>query len=149
MSDSLKDLEQAFQDMIDQFPEKRRELVTAAGGKMHQRVLQNIDRDTEEKTGNLREGCYLSIGSEGGYAAVRNNHLRAPHAHLVEFGHRLIKGAKKKEGKYGQVVNIKGSGKVVGWVPGKHMYRNALNELEDELIQDAEKVMDKLVGECF
>lgn len=149
MRDSLADLEQSFQDMIDKFPEERRKLVTSAGEKMHKKVLQNIDRDTKEKTGNLREGCYLAIGSEGGYAAVRNNHLRAPHAHLVEFGHRAIKGAKTKKGKHGQTVNIKGSGRVVGWVQGKHMYRNAMNELEDELTQDAEKMIDKLVGEHF
>ena len=149
MSNSLEDLDKAFETMIEKFPEKRRELVENAGSKMHQKVLRNIDTDTKEDTGRLREGCYLVIGSKGGYAAVRNDHRKAPHAHLVEFGHRLIKGAKTKEGKNGQPVPIKGSGKVIGWVNGKHMYRNALTEMEDELVQDAERMIDSLAGEIF
>lgn len=149
MSDSLADLDKAFEKMIEKFPEKRRELVENAGKKMHKKVLRNIDTDTKEDTGRLRDACYLAIGSEGGYAAVRNNHRKAPHAHLVEFGHKLVKGAKTKEGKYGQTVKVKGSGRVIGWVNGKHMYRNALTEMEGELIQDAEKMIDSLVGELF
>ena len=154
MRDSLADLEQSFQDMIDKFPEERRKLVTSAGEKMHKKVLQNIDRDTKEKTRNLREGCYLAIGSEGGYAAVRNNHLRAPHAHLIEFGHKVKKRGKDKEKRKPKAkkrtVRPSGRGLSEGdWVQGKHMYRNAMNELEDELTQDAEKMMDRLVGEHF
>lgn len=149
MSDSLADLDKAFEMMIEKFPEKRRELVESAGEKMHKKVLRNIDTDTKESTGRLREACYLAIGSEGGYAAVRNNHRKAPHAHLVEFGHKLVKGAKTKEGKHGQTVKVKGTGRVIGWVNGKHMYRNALTEMEDELVQDAERMIESLAGELF
>lgn len=149
MSDSLADLDKAFEKMMEKFPEKRRELVENAGEKMHKKVLRNIDTDTKEDTGRLRDACYLAIGSEGGYAAVRNNHRKAPHAHLVEFGHKLVKGAKTKEGKYGQTVKVKGSGRVIGWVNGKHMYRNALTEMEDELVRDAEKMIESLAGELF
>ncbi|MBQ9090719.1 MAG: HK97 gp10 family phage protein [Anaerotignum sp.] len=144
----LGELDRALGKMLDKLPEKRRELVENAGEKMYQKVLRNIDRDTEAKTGHLREACYKHIGSEGGYAAVRNDNKKAPHAHLVEFGHRLIKGAKTKEGKHGQRVNIKGSGKVIGWVNGKHMYRNAINELEDELEQDAENMIEQRLKEA-
>ncbi len=148
MNDPLAELCVAFDELIDQFPEKRRELMENAGEKMRQRVLRNIETDTKEKTGNLKKACYKHIGSGGGYAAVRNDHKKAPHAHLVEFGHRNIKGAKTKQGKNGPV-NIKGSGKVIGWVSGKHMYRNAMNELEDELTQDAENMIEQLVGDIF
>lgn len=149
MANSLDDLDKAFEAMLTKFPEKRRELVEAEGEKMYQKVLHNIDTDTKEDTGRLREACYKAIGSGGGYAAVRNDHRKAPHAHLVEFGHRLIKGAKTKEGKHGQAVNIKGSGRVIGWVNGKHMYRNALTEMEDELVRDAENMIESLAGELF
>lgn len=149
MSDSLADLDKAFEAMMEKFPEKRMELVKNCGEKMHKKVLRNIDVDTNEETGRLRDACYLAIGSEGGYAAVRNDHRKAPHAHLVEFGHKLVKGAKTKEGKFGQTVKVKGSGRVIGWVNGKHMYRNAMNEMESELTQDAERMIDSLVGELF
>lgn len=149
MGDSLADLDKAFEEMLNKFPDSRRDLVETAGDIMYQKVIQNIETDTKENTGHLRDAAYVAIGSGGGYAAVRNDNVKAPHAHLVEFGHRLIKGAKTKEGKHGQPVNIKGSGEVIGWVNGKHMYRNALNETEDDLIQAAEKMIDDLVGDIF
>ena len=141
-------LDRALGAFLEEFPEKRRELVENAGEKMHRQVLRNIDRDTEARTGHLREACYKQIGSGGGYAAVRNDSRKAPHAHLVENGHRLIKGAKTKEGKHGQQVNIKGSGKVIGWVNGKHMYRNAMNELAEELEQDAKRTAEDALKEA-
>ena len=145
----LNDLIDAFDDLIEQFPAERRKLVENAGEKMYQQVLRNIDTSTEEKTGNLRKACYKEIGSEGGYAAVRNNHRVAPHGYIVENGHRLIKGAKKKIGKYGREVNIKGTGRVIGWVNGKYMYRNAMNELEAELDKDVETMLERIVGDKF
>ena len=149
MTEGLDKLCEAFDKMPEVFYEERRELMEAAGEKMYRQVLKNIDADTKEKTGNLRAACYKHIGSRGGYAAVRNNHRKAPHAHLVEYGHKLVKGAKTKTGKRGQKVNVKGSGRAIGWVSGKHMYRNALNELEDELMQEAEALADRLVGDLF
>lgn len=149
MTEPLDKLCDSFDVMLEKFPEERRELMEKAGEKMYRQVLRNIDATTEAHTGNLRDACYKHIGSKGGYAAVRNDHKKAPHAHLVEYGHRLVKGTKIKIGKHGQSVSIKGSGRVIGWVNGKHMYRNALNELEDELMQDAEELTDKLVEGLF
>ncbi len=145
---SLEELDKAFASLLEQFPEKRRDLVETAGEKMHQKVLRNIDSETEEHTGRLRAACQKHIGSKGGYAPVRNNNKKAPHAYLVENGHRLMKGAKTKKGKRGQSVNIKGSGRVIGWVNGKHMYRNAVNELEGELIQSAENMIEQTLREA-
>ena len=146
---SLNDLCKDFDEFLEQFPGMQRDLVEMAGEKLHQKVLQNIDTSTKEQTGRMKAACHMVIGSGGGYAAVRNDYKKAKHTHLVEFGHRLMKGAKTNEGKHGQRVNIKGSGRQIGWVNGKFMYRNALNELEDELVADAEKMIDKLVGDLF
>ena len=99
---SLEDLDKAFAALEKQFPEARRELVEDVGVIMYERVMRNIDAETKEQSGRLREACHLVIGSGGGYAAVRNDNRKAPHAQLVEFGHRRIKGAKRKEGKYGK-----------------------------------------------
>lgn len=147
--DSFKKLDDAFDKMLQQFPEKRRDLVEKAGDRMYQKVQRNIAESTNEQTGRLKEACYMTVGSKGGYAAVRNDFKKAKHAHLVEFGHRIMRGAQTKEGKHGQPVKIKGSGKMLGWAAGKHMYRNALNELEGELVQEAEKMITETVGEIF
>jgi len=157
MADSLNDLGKAFEGFLNDFSKERRELVENAGEKLHKRVLRKIGSDTKEKTGNLKKGCELHIGSGGGYAAVRNNHLRAPHAYLVEFGHNIKEHGsgkdKRKSASKGKRTKYTGKKKKKkekpNWVPGKFMYTNAMNELEGELTQDAEDMIDKLVGEYF
>lgn len=149
MAETLDDLCKSFDDFLEKFGENRYELVEQAGVKMCKKVLRNIEASTKEHTGNLKKAVYIATGSKGGYAAVRNDHKKAPHAHLVEFGHDLYKGAEKKVNKYGRETNIPRSGrKLEGQVNGKFMYRNAINELEDELTQDAEKIIDKTLKEA-
>lgn len=150
MEQSLKDLDKAFEAMLNNFPDARRELVENAGEKMQRKVLQNISTTTKEVTGHLLEGVTLAVGSGGGYAAVRNDAKIAPHAHLVEEGHNLVRGGPLKVPKKElQSANPRSTGDIVRWVPGKHMYRNAMNDLEDELIGDAEEMVEKLVGDMF
>ncbi|MFR0780420.1 MAG: hypothetical protein ACLSH8_12530 [Zhenhengia sp.] len=127
----LYDLDKDFEQLLKKFPQARRELVEECGEKMYQKVLSNISQ-VDEKTGNLRKGVKKVVGSRGGYSAVRADFKIAPHTHLVENGHKIVR-----------------NGKVVGWVSGKHMYRNALNELANELEQSAEQKIDKLVGDIF
>ena len=127
----LYDLDKDFEQLLKKFPQARRELVEECGEKMYQKVLSNISQ-VDEKTGNLRKGVKKVVGSRGGYSAVRADFKIAPHTHLVENGHKIVR-----------------NGKVVGWVSGKHMYRNALNELANEIEQSAEQKIDKLVGDIF
>lgn len=128
----IYELDRQFNELIRRFPDARRELVENAGEKMYQNVINNITSSVKEGTGNLKSGVEKAIGSGGGYAAVRADHNIAPHSHLIENGHKVVR-----------------NGQIVGWVPGKHMYRNALNQLESELQQDAEQMVNTLVGEIF
>lgn len=127
----LDELGKEFDQILNQFPQARRELVEECGDKLYQKVISNISQ-VNENTGNLKRGVKKVIGSKGGYSAIRADFKVAPHTHLIENGHRIVR-----------------NGKVVGWVPGKHMYRNALNELANELEQSAEQMLDKLVGDIF
>lgn len=133
MDTELNSLIQDFDNMLTHFPEKRREFVRNVGEKMEQEVLRNIDRDTKSKTGKLRRAVSLKLGSGGGYAAVRNSNRVAPHAYLVENGHAIVDK----------------NGRRVGWVAGKHMYRNALNTMTEEIEHDAQRMMDEMVGGIF
>lgn len=136
MRNDLEELEKMFGKVLDSFPQERRKLVENSGDKLHERVLRNIDRDVKPKTGKLRAACEKHIGSGGGYAAIRNNHKKAPHAHLIEEGHNLYRGKKGK------------GGKVIKEVKGKFMYRNAANALADELEKDAEQTIEKCLKEA-
>ena len=127
----LYELDKQFEQLIKQFPDARRKLVENCGEKMYQKVLGNVNQ-IGENTGNLKKGIKKVVGSGGGYSAVRADFKIAPHTHLIENGHKIVR-----------------NGKVVGWVSGKHMYRNALNELANELEQDSEQMIDELVGGIF
>lgn len=83
-------------------------------------------------TGNLKKAVTKVVGSGGGYSAIRADHKIAPHTHLIENGHKVVK-----------------NGIQTGWAPGKHMYRNALNTLASELENESDKFIDTLVGEIF
>lgn len=125
----LEELDKGFDDILKKFPQARRKLVIKAGDKMESAVKSNIDNSCKEGTGNLKRAVTKKIGSKGGYAAVKNNYKIAPYGESVENGHK----ARSKEG--------------IQWVPGRHMYRNALNSLVDELENDAEQMLDELLGD--
>lgn len=143
----LYNLEHTIDKLIKNFPNARKKLVNECGRKLYDKVRENIQRDVKQNTGNLLKGVEIVIGSGGGYAAIRANNYIAPHTHLVENGHRAIKGKKltAREKRRG----IPDRQKDVGWVDGKHMYRNALNDLIFELENDAEEFIEKVVGEAF
>ena len=75
-----------------------------------------------DKTGRLRQSIwiYRSKYKDGGYVV----YVKAPHSHLVEFGHEQI----AKDGKT-----------VLKHVPGKHFLRKARNAVRrkvDAMLQD-------------
>lgn len=130
MSDGFEELDQMFDNLLKNFPQAKKELMEDVGDKMYDQVIKNIDSTVKEGTGNLKAGVIKVLGSKGGYAAVKPNYEIAPHTHLIEDGHRVIRG-----------------GKIVGWANGKHMYRNALEQVSDEVEKMAESMIDELVGE--
>lgn len=134
---TLEDLDKLYGKLLVEVPKVRRKLVERSGSKLYDKVLRNIDASTTPDTGNLKLAVTKVIGSEGGYCAIKPNWKRAPHTHLVENGHRLIRGKKGKTQNF------------IRWVPGVHMYRNAINELADELEADAEKAISEMIGDTF
>ncbi|MEG0899568.1 MAG: hypothetical protein RSD67_05940 [Oscillospiraceae bacterium] len=144
---TLYDLDKAFERMIKEFPQARATLVEKVGEELYQNVVRNIESDTDEVTGNLKRAVTKIIGSKGGYAAIKPNWGIAPHTHLVENGHEVIRQEKyknvtAKKKKYNKEPKQ-------SWVEGKHMYRNALNEFAEHAIPECEEMMKELVGDIF
>lgn len=148
-NNQLYDLELRFDELIKQFPKARKKLCAETGKKMYDKVITNIERGVKEDSGNLKRAVTMVIGSGGGYAAVKPNWKIAPHTHLVENGHRIVwgKSASKWQIKHmGKKDMRTGRGT---YTNGKHMYRNALNDLIHELETEAEKMVNNMLGECF
>lgn len=133
---TFEELDKSFEKLLADIPKSKRRLVEISGDKMYEKVMRNIDFAVKIGTGNLKSGVTKIIGSEGGYSAIKPDWKKAPHTHLVENGHRSMVGKGESQ-------------RFVGWVPGKHMYRNAITELADELENDAEQLLAKLVGDAF
>lgn len=119
---SLDEVSKKINDAIKEVPDLKRKMHTNAADIMHKNVINNISNDTKPLTGNLKRGQVKAVGSRGGYAAVRPDYGIAPHTHLIENGHKIVKG-----------------GKVVGFANGKHMYKKALNASQRQIEVAVEK----------
>jgi hypothetical protein len=81
-------------------------------------MRKNVRRLTPKKTGNLRKSYRVKKVDKDGMLV----YTPAPHAHLVEYGHKIVVGGKLNQG-----------GSVVGFVRGKYYFRKAFKQTEKEL----------------
>lgn len=87
---------------------------------MLKKLRQNIDRKTKRKTGNLRKSVRKRRSKTDKNVIMAG--AWAPHAHLIEMGHRLT-------------TPPRGKGKVIGHVAPKSFFRPAEDELKAELAE--------------
>lgn len=109
-------------------------------------IAKDFKKSVEEKTPDgknhkgdvatkLRKNYRIRMRNDGviSRATIFNN---APHAHLVEDGHQLVKGGKLGKG-----------GKIVGFVPGKHMMEKTKDEYDEIVPERLEKMVDDILKE--
>ena len=84
--------------------------------------------DNKDQSKKLRNkfGVKTKIEGDTTLALVYNS---ARHFHLVENGHNLVRG-----------------GKVIGWVPGKHMMEQTRNEYQDIVPEKFEQLRNEVFG---
>ncbi|WP_189911057.1 hypothetical protein [Clostridium cochlearium] len=126
--DNFDDLDAMFENIIKEFPQKKKELLENVGNVLEEQVIENINTRTTEKTGNLEAGVEKVFGSKGGYVAIKPDYKKAPHSYLLENGHRIVK-----------------NGVVLGFVNGKHMYRDSITQCEDKIMELAENMVNEVV----
>lgn len=73
---------------------------------------------------NIKAGKVYIYKGNGG-TSIRVHSSKAPHAHLIEDGHRLVRG-----------------GKEVGFVEGKHVFEDAAKGFEAEFVGDIDDFLD-------
>lgn len=129
--DDFNKLDFMFENIIQTIPEKKKELLEKVGDKLEKQVKENIIErvDGANEGSNLVKGVEKVFGSKNGYVAVKPNYNVAPHSHLVENGHRIVRND----------VNI-------GHTNGKHMYRDSIQQCEDEIIKLAFEMIDEVIG---
>ncbi len=113
----LDELQKAIKEVTRKAPDRIEKKINEIGEEVRDEAKEN----TPVKTGNLKKG--FTAGKTINYGTVWKKEIYndAPHAHLVEDGHRLISH----------------KGEFWGWVHGSHMLEKTVakknKEIEPEL----------------
>jgi hypothetical protein len=120
---SLEDLEAMFAAGMTSW---QKTIVMRHARIMGLKLVREAKRQTRVDTGNLQRHWFFRVEESGGVRIwVLND---AEYAAYVNNGHRIVRG-----------------GHTVGFVPGKHMLENAVEEYrEKHMKQDVEDMLEDL-----
>lgn len=112
------------------FPKESKRVLGKVGNRAKNIVKAEVKRRVGQKTGNylksIRRGkVFLSDSNEWTVRAFPSYKI-APHAHLIEKGHRLVK-----------------NGEELGFVHGKRVFDKAGRAIEKDFHRIVEEEMDK------
>lgn len=111
-------------------PDAEKQMLKEEGRKLRKKTKDGIKRAMlGKKTGNYRKSIKLGkVYKYHGVQAVRV-YSSAPHAHLIEEGHRMVTH----------------DGREVGYVPGYFIFQVAAKEFTPELVEDLNRWLDQEV----
>lgn len=134
--DGLEEFQRALEKAINKAPVQAEETLVkvakefkASAKKRANSELKHIKRDGDNKKKAIgrKWGHKLVDDNLGATVLVWNS---APHFHLVENGHNLVRG-----------------GNVIGFVPGKHIMEKTRHEYEDIVPERFEKMIEDVLKE--
>lgn len=125
--DDFEKLDKYFDDMIKKMPEKKKELLENVGEIFTTQAKENIDSRVNDDYNNIKNDLKIVYGSGGGYVALKPSYKNTKVHHLIENGHRIVK-----------------NGVVVGFVNGKHMYRDIPEQVGNEIYSMAQKMLNEV-----
>lgn len=142
MSDDIfdfKELEQYEKQLLDlaneKMPRESRKFVNGEGTKLKRITVQNAKNKVKKVTGkyhkSIKKGkAYIYKGNGGFSIRVYASSKIAPHAHLVEDGHRVLDkdGNEKK------------------YIQGAKVFDNSRKEFESQFYNDIENFIDDVIG---
>lgn len=139
------ELEKDFKKLINKYPDSADAFLMAQGRSVNKRVKQL----TPVKTRKLRNSWRLKKVKlyKGGTVRVVREQTTAPHGHLIEDGHEIVRGGKTRERgrKLNRVQRSVRGIKSGGFVEGKHMLEKTMSEARNRFTIDAQKMLDKLL----
>ena len=140
----FEELEKAFKRCEKRYPNEADALLMAAG----QQVNKRVKALTPVRTKKLRNSWRLKKVKpyKGGKVRVVREQTTAPHGHLIELGHEIVRGGKNRERgrKLNRVQRSTRGIKSGGRVEGKHMLEKSMSEAQARFNSDAKKMLDRL-----
>lgn len=136
----LDELIEHFEEAVKEAPEKHEKLLKTLGD-----TVLKLGADEVKKSGAIASGYLLAsyqkknrrhklkvINKRKVYIAVT-----APHSHLIEYGH--IQKVKQADGTL----------KEVGFVPGRLIFKGAMERVEKQLPETVELFIEDVLGKVF
>ncbi len=117
--------------MSEVWPKKVKKTMRKSGVQLKRRTLRQMRLvNLRTITGNYKAGITL-----GKYYQKQGQHYirvysNAPHAHLIEQGHDVVRGGKK-----------------VGFAPGRKVFALAEEDYEDKFFQNCEELVDEVIND--
>lgn len=114
-----------------EFPKKQKSFMQKEGTKLRSKTRQQA-KTVGKKTGNYLKSIKRgkAYRYQGDTMAIRV-YSAAPHAHLIEDGHRMVTP----------------DGREVGFVPGHHVFEIAGKAFEPKYVMDIDDLLDGVVKE--
>ena len=141
------ELEKAFKRCEKRYPNEADALLIAHG----QAVNKRTKALTPVRTKKLRNSWRLKKVKlyKGGKVRVVRVQTSAPHGHLIELGHEIVRGGRTRE--RGRKLNrVQRSARGIssgGYVQGEHMLEKAMAEAQSSFEGGAKKLLDKLTDD--
>lgn len=141
------ELKKAFEKCEKRYPDQADALLMAQGQVVNKRTKSL----TPVRTKKLRNSWRLKKVKlyKGGKVRVVRIQSAAPHAHLIELGHEIVRGGKTCE--RGRKLNrVQRSARGItsgGRVEGKFMLEKSISEAQARFENSAEKMLDKLTSD--
>ena len=111
-------------------PQTQKKFMRQEGSKLLRRTKSEAKR-VKVKTGNYKKSIKRGKVYEYDGAQAIRVYSTAPHAHLIEDGHRMVTH----------------DGREVGFVPGMHVFEVAGKGFEPEYLADIDDMLDEAVKE--
>ena len=111
-------------------PKLQKKFMRQEGSKLLRRTKSEAKR-VKVKTGNYKKSIKRGKVYEYDGAQAIRVYSTAPHAHLIEDGHRMVTH----------------DGREVGFVPGMHVFEVAGKAFEPEYLADIDDMLDEAVKE--
>lgn len=115
-------------------PRESRKFIGQEGTKLRKITVSTARAKVKKKTGNyfksIKKGKPYIYKGNGGYSVrVYNSKKIAPHAHLIEDGHRIVNH----------------EGQEVGYKPGLKVFDSSRREFENQFYGDIENFIDDML----
>lgn len=105
-----------------------RKFLKKQGKALQKKTLEVAQRKTKKKTGNYIRGIKAGKVYKFDGAFACRVYSKAPHAHLIEYGHKIVTK----------------SGEVKGYRRGLNVFDDAKKAFEDEFIEALENYVDEV-----